>query len=52
MAKEAKHHLKCLSSQKNRYRSHVRKLNQEEENICRDEERMIESRVFERSGQT
>ena len=51
IAKEAKYHLKCQSSLKNRYRSHVRKLNQGEENICKDERRMIESRVFERSGQ-
>ena len=27
------------------YRSHVRKLNQEE-NVCRDDERMIESRMI------
>ena len=51
IAKEAKYHLKCPSSLKNHYRSYVRKLNQEEENICRAERRMIESRVFERSGQ-
>ena len=43
IAKEAKYHLKCQNSLKHCYRSHVRKL-------CRDKERMIESRVFERLG--
>ena len=51
IAKEAKYHLKYRSSLKNCHRSHVRKLNQEEENIRRDEERMIESKVFEKSEQ-
>ena len=30
IAKEVKYHLKCLTALRNRYRSHVRKLNQEE----------------------
>ena len=46
IAKETKYHFKCLTALRNRYRSHVRKLNQEEENISMDEQRMSESRVF------
>ena len=46
IAKEMKYHLKCLTTLRNRYRSHIRKLNQEEEKISKDEERMSESRVF------
>ena len=46
IAKEMKYHLKCLTTLRNHYRSHVRKLNQEEEKIIKDEERMSESRVF------
>ena len=46
IAKEMKYHLKCLTTLRNRYRSHVRKLNQGEEKIIKDEERMNESRVF------
>ena len=41
-----KYHLKCLTTLRNRYRSHVRQLNQEEEKISKDKERMSESRVF------
>ena len=33
IAKEMKYHFKFLTALRNRYRSHVRKLNQEEENI-------------------
>ena len=46
IAKEIKYHLKCLTTLRNRYRIHIRKLNQEEEKISKDEERMSESRVF------
>ena len=46
IAKETKYHFKCLTALRNCYRSHVRKLNQEEENISMDEQRMSESRVF------
>ena len=46
IAKEMKYHLKCLTTLRNRYRSHVRNLNQEEEKIIKDEERMNESRMF------
>jgi hypothetical protein len=43
IAKEAKYHLKCLVSLRNRYRSHKRKFTQELE--CTNE-KMNESRVF------
>ena len=46
IAKECKYHLKCLTTLRNRYRSHVRRLNQEEEKRRIDEEKMSESRVF------
>ena len=45
-AKELKYHLKCLTSLSNRYRSHIRKLNQDESKQSMDEVRMSESRVF------
>jgi hypothetical protein len=38
--------LKCLTSLRNRYRSHVRKLNQDEEKAHTAEENMNISRVF------
>ena len=43
MAKEVKYHFRCLTSLRNCYRSHIRKLNQEG---SIDEGKMIESRVF------
>ena len=43
IAKEAKYHLKCLTSLRNRYRSHQRKFTQAREVI---NEKMNESRVF------
>ncbi len=46
IAKETKYHLKCLTSLRNRYRSHIRKLNQDEEKAHADEENMNMSRVF------
>ncbi len=46
IAKETKYHLKCLTSLRNRYRSHIRKLNQDEEKAHADEENMNISRVF------
>jgi len=46
IAKETKYHLKCLTVLRNRYRSHIRKQNQEEEKISMDEKRMSEPRVF------
>ena len=46
IAKEMKYHLKCLTSLRNRYRSHIRKLNQDENKQSLDEEKMNESRVF------
>ena len=45
IAKEMKYHFECLTALRNRYRSHVGKLNQEE-NISMDEQRMSESRMF------
>ena len=46
IAQETKYHLKCLTSLRNRYRSHVRKLNQEEDKAHTAEENMNISRVF------
>ena len=38
--------LKCLTTLRNRYRSYVRRLNQQGEKRSIDEEKMSESRVF------
>ena len=46
IAKESKYHLNCLTALRNRYRSNVRRLNQEGEKRRMDEEKMNESRVF------
>ena len=46
IAKETKYHLKCLTSLRNRYRSHVRKQSQDEEKAHTAEENMNTSRVF------
>ena len=46
LLKEAKYHLKCLTSVRNRYRSHVRKLSQEEEEASTVEENMNRCRAF------
>ena len=46
IAKETKYHLKCLTSLRNRYRSHIRKLNKDEEKAHADEENMNISREF------
>ena len=46
IAKETKYHLNCLTNVRNLYRSHIRKLNQEEEKARTAEENMNISRVF------
>ena len=46
IAQEMKYHLKCLTSLGNCYKSHVRKLNQEEDKAHTAEENMNISRVF------
>ena len=46
IAKETKNHLNCLTNLRNHYRSHIRKLNQEEEKAQTVEENMNISRVF------
>ena len=46
IAKETKYHLNCLTSLRNLYRSHIRRLNQEEEKARTAEENMNISRVF------
>jgi len=40
VAKEMKYHLKCLTTLRNRYRSHIRKLNQDENKQSLDEVKM------------
>ena len=46
IAKEAKYHLKCLTSLRNRYRSHFRKQHPDEEKAHTAEENMNIFRVF------
>jgi len=46
IAKEAKYHLKCLTSLRNRYRSYFRQKHQEEEKVHTAEHNMNLSRVF------
>ena len=46
IAKETMYHSKCLTSLRNRYRSHVRKMNQDAQKAHTAEENMNTSRVF------